>query len=106
MNVISKLKLLVHTHTKPLTIILSCVIFGLCLAIVVFGNINGGAPFGYWSAQWIWNGERSPNNFILARKIFILHELPKTAILKITAQDRYVAYIIENRINNCQRDDM
>jgi len=46
-----------------------------------------------WQAQWIWMGEETPTNMMLARKTFELSDHPESAYLRITATSRYKLFV-------------
>jgi alpha-L-rhamnosidase len=46
-----------------------------------------------WNAQWIWIDENKDADVMLARRTFVLEQIPEEAILKITASSKYELYV-------------
>jgi len=46
-----------------------------------------------WKAQWIWMPDSIQSDVMLARRSFMLHKIPSTALLRITASSKYELYV-------------
>ncbi len=72
------------------------------LLIILLFNLNIVQLFASekpWSAKWIWSDEDVKAEAIMARKRFVLNDMPENGVLKITASDFYQLYINEQYIN-------
>jgi len=63
-------------------------------------NASENSALKKWEAQWIWMPDNIQSDVMLARRSFNLKELPKKAILRISAASKYELFV--NGIYICQ----
>jgi alpha-L-rhamnosidase len=72
------------------------------IAVLLFtvGTLQAQSPTTTedWQAQWVWLPDAADKEMMLARKAFSLPELPRRALLSITAGTRYQLFLNGNYV--------
>ena len=60
---------------------------------------NVGTDQVKWKAQWIWLPGKETSDMMLARKTFVVENLPNEAMLRISASSKYILFVNGKQIN-------